>query len=141
VQNPILWSLENPELYQVKTIIKQNDTIVDEVTTKCGFRTIAFTADSGFYLNGKQVKIKGVCNHQDHAGVGIAVPDSLWEFRLRQLKAMGANAYRCAHNPPSKKLLDLCDQMGMMVMDENRHFNASTEYLGQLQWLVRRDRN
>ena len=69
------------------------------------------------------------------------MPDSIWEFRLRKLKEMGANAYRCAHNPPSKELLDLCDRMGMLVMDENRHFNPSPEYMAQLEWLVRRDRN
>ena len=106
-----------------------------------GFAQSVSTLTKGFFLNDEPLKLQGVCNHQDHAGVGIAVPDSLWEFRLRKLKEMGANAYRSAHNPPSKELLDLCDRMGMMVMDENRHFNASAEYLGQLEWLVRRDRN
>nr|MBB6150003.1 beta-galactosidase/beta-glucuronidase [Mucilaginibacter sp. SP1R1] len=141
VQNPTLWSLENPALYQVKTTIKQNDTVVDEITTKCGFRTIAFTADSGFYLNGKRVKIKGVCNHQDHAGVGVAVPDALREFRLRKLKEMGVNAYRCAHHAPAAEFLEACDSLGMLVMDENRNFNISPEYIRQLEWMVRRDRN
>jgi beta-galactosidase len=141
LQNPTLWTLENPELYEVKTTVSKNDIVVDEVTTKCGFRSIAFTADSGFYLNGKHVKIKGVCNHQDHAGVGVALPDALWEFRLRKLKDMGANAYRCAHHAPAKEFLDACDSMGIMVMDENRNFNTSPEYIQQLEWMVRRDRN
>jgi beta-galactosidase len=140
-QNPVLWTLENPALYQVKTTVKLNNTIVDEVTTKCGFRTIAFTADSGFYLNGKHVKIKGVCNHQDHAGVGVAVPDALWEFRLRKLKEMGVNAYRCAHHAPAAEFLEACDSLGILVMDENRNFNTSPEYIRQLEWMVRRDRN
>jgi beta-galactosidase len=141
VQNPRLWTLESPELYQVKTTIKQNNAVVDEVNTKCGFRTIEFTADSGFYLNGKHVKIKGVCNHQDHAGVGVAVPDALWEFRLRKLKEMGVNAYRCAHHAPAAEFLEACDSLGILVMDENRNFNTSPEYIRQLEWMVRRDRN
>src|SRR5207237_6794679 len=82
----------------------------------------------------------GCCN-QDQGCVGVAVPESLWEFRSRKLEEMGANAYRTAHKPPSKELLDDCDRMGMMVMDENRHFNDAPEYLGQLEWMVRRDRN
>lgn len=141
VQRPILWEVGNPALYQVKTEIKQNNATVDAVTTTCGFRTIAFTADSGFYLNGKRLKIKGVCNHQDHAGVGVAVPDALWEFRIRKLKEMGANAYRCAHNAPATEFLAVCDSLGMLVMDENRNFNTSPEYMKQLEWMVRRDRN
>ena len=141
VSNPRLWTLEKPELYTVKTTVRQNNRIIDEETTRCGFRTILFTADSGFYLNGQHVKIKGVCNHQDHAGVGVAVPDALWEFRLRRLKEMGVNGYRCAHNPPAKEFLEACDSLGMLVMDENRNFNTSPEYIRQLQWMVRRDRN
>jgi len=109
--------------------------------TSCGFRTIRFTADSGFYLNDKRLKLKGVCNHQDHAGVGVAVPNSIWDFRLRKLKEMGVNAYRCAHNPPAAEFLDACDRIGILVMDENRNFNTSPEYTRQLEWMVRRDRN
>ena len=141
VQKPVLWTLENPELYYAKTTILQKDAVVDEVITKCGFRTIAFTADSGFYLNGKHVKIKGVCNHQDHAGVGVAVPDAIWEFRLRKLKEMGVNAYRCAHHAPAAEFLEACDSLGILVIDENRNFNVSPEYIRQLEWMVRRDRN
>ncbi|MEA5404625.1 beta-galactosidase GalA [Arcicella sp. DC2W] len=141
VDNPTLWTLENPYLYQVKTIVKQANVIVDSVVTNCGFRTIRFDADSGFFLNEKNIKIQGVCNHQDHAGVGVAVPESIIEFRLRKLKEMGVNAYRCSHHPPSVEFLDLCDKMGIMVMDENRNFNISSEYMNQLRWMVRRDRN
>lgn len=141
VTNPQLWSVDQPTLYTVQTTVKQNNGIVDEVVTQCGFRTIRFTADSGFYLNDKRLKIQGVCNHQDAAGVGVAVPDAIWEFKIRKMKEMGVNAWRCAHNPPSKEFLDLCDRMGMMVMDENRNFNNSPEYIRQLQWMVRRDRN
>jgi len=141
VQNPALWSVEKPTLYKAVTVIKQNGKVVDEVVTKCGFRTIRFTKDNGFYLNDKPVKLQGVCNHQDHAGVGVAVPDALWEFRLRRLKEMGVNAYRCSHNPPAKEFLEACDSIGILVMDENRNFNVSPEYVRQLEWMVQRDRN
>ncbi len=141
VSGPELWSLEDPALYRVVATVKEGGRTVDELTVKCGFRTIRFTADSGFYLNGKYVQVKGTCNHQDMAGVGVAVPDALWEFRLRRLKELGSNAYRCAHNPPAAELLDACDSLGMLVMDENRNFNTTAEYIRQLQWMVRRDRN
>jgi len=141
IHQPRLWSIEDPVLYQVKTVLKQNGHILDEVTTTCGFRTIRFDARSGFFLNDKHVKIKGVCNHIDHAGVGTAVPDALWDFRFEKIKEMGANAFRSSHNAPSKRVLDICDSLGILVMDENRNFNSSPEYLSQLEWMVRRDRN
>jgi len=141
VNKPVLWSIDNPTLYTVSSKIIDKAGNADEEVLKCGFRTIRFDADSGFYLNDKNIKIKGVSNHQDHAGVGVAVPDALWEFRVRKLKEMGANAYRCSHNPPAKEFLDVCDSLGMLVMDENRHFNTSPEYLNQLKWMVKRDRN
>jgi beta-galactosidase len=138
---PRLWSVDQPNLYTVRTTLLQGGKPVDGVDTQAGFRTIRFDAKNGFFLNDQPLKLKGTSNHQDHAGVGIAVPDSLWEFRLRKLKEMGSNAFRSAHNPPAKELLDAADRLGMLVMDETRHFNASTEYLEQLRWLVRRDRN
>ncbi|MBC8054263.1 MAG: glycoside hydrolase family 2 protein [Sphingobacteriaceae bacterium] len=141
VSNPELWSPENPALYKVITRVKQNGRQSDSLVTFCGFRTTRFDTNTGFYLNDKSVKLKGVCNHQDHAGVGVAVPHSILEFRLRKLKEMGVNAYRCSHNPPDAELLNLCDRMGIMVMDENRNFNSSPEYVRQLEWMVRRDRN
>jgi beta-galactosidase len=141
VINPKLWSVDEPTLYKVQTTVTQNGKIIDSVSANCGFRTIRFDKDSGFYLNGNRLKIKGVCNHQDHAGVGVAVPNALWEFRIRKLKEMGVNGYRCSHNPPAKEFLDACDRMGLLVMDENRNFNSSPEYVRQLEWMVRRDRN
>ena len=141
VSNPHLWSVDDPYLYTVETKVKQNGKLLDEATTKCGFRTIRFDKDTGFYLNDQPMKLKGTCNHIDHAGVGVAMPNSLWEFRLRKLKEMGSNAYRCAHNPPSREFLQVCDSIGIMVMDENRNFNSSPEYIRQLQWLIQRDRN
>lgn len=141
VTSPRLWSVDEPTLYQIRTIVTCEGNVVDEVTNICGFRTIRFDAANGFFLNDQPMKLHGVCDHQDHAGVGVAVPDSLWEFRLRKLKEMGVNAYRCAHNPPAKEFLDECDRMGILVMDENRNFNTSPEYIRQLEWMVRRDRN
>ena len=138
---PRLWSVDDPVLYRVRTAVEQNGAVLDQLTTECGFRTLRFDAEKGFFLNDQPLKLKGVCNHQDHAGVGVAVPDSLWDFRLRRLKEMGVNAYRCAHNPPAAEFLSACDRLGMLVMDENRNFNTSPEYIRQLEWLVRRDRN
>jgi beta-galactosidase len=141
VTAPELWSLEKPALYSVRTVVKQNGAEVDNVTTQCGFRTIRFDPDKGFFLNDKHVELLGTCNHQDMAGVGVAVPDSMWDFRVRRLKEMGANANRCAHNPPAAEFLDACDRLGMLVMDENRDFGSAPENLRQLDWMVRRDRN
>jgi beta-galactosidase len=141
VAAPQLWSVDKPNLYTVRTTVLQGDKAVDSLDTKAGFRTIRFDAKKGFFLNEQPLKLMGTANHQDHAGVGVAVPDSIWDFRVRKLKEMGSNAYRTAHNPPAKELLDAADRQGMLVMDETRHFNASPEYLKQLQWLVRRDRN
>jgi beta-galactosidase len=141
VNSPQLWSVEHPNLYEVRTLVSSDNQPVDAVTTKCGFRTIRFDAKEGFFLNDQPLKLQGTSNHQDHAGVGVAVPDAIQEFRIRKLKEMGSNAYRTAHNPPSRELLEICDRLGMLVMDETRHFNASPEYLKQLEWLVRRDRN
>ncbi len=141
VESPRLWSVDEPTLYDLRTVVTHNGQEIDQVVTRCGFRTIRFDAAEGFFLNDQPLKIKGVCNHQDHAGVGVAVPDSLWEYRIRRLKEMGANAYRCAHHPPAAEFLDACDRQGLLVMNENRNFNTTPEYMRQLEWLVRRDRN
>jgi beta-galactosidase len=112
-----------------------------EISVRYGYRTIRFDPDHGFVLNDQPLKLKGTCNHQDHAGVGVAVPDSIHEFRIRRLKEMGCNAIRCAHNPPAPELLDACDRLGMLVMDENRNFGSSPEHLAKLRSMVLRDRN
>lgn len=138
-----IWELDRPRLYRVEAKLLDTKTgeTLDETSLRIGFRTIRFDADKGFFLNGKPVKIYGTCNHQDHACVGVALPKSVERFRIRKLKEMGCNAYRSAHNPPSASLLDVCDELGMLVMDENRHFSTAEQYLEHLQWLVRRDRN
>jgi beta-galactosidase len=141
VNNPAIWSLEKTNLYRVTTRVLQAGKAQDEVSLNTGFRTIRFDAAQGFFLNGVHVKLQGVCIHQDHAGVGVAVPDSVWEFRLRRLKEMGVNAIRFSHNAPAAEVLDMVDRMGFVVMDENRNFNPSADYLKQLEWMVKRDRH
>ncbi len=141
VSNPTLWSIENPYLYKVVSTLKTDKTVKDQTETTFGIRTVVFDAQKGFLLNGKPVKIKGVCVHQDHAGVGVALPDRLQYYRIEKLKEMGCNAYRSAHHPPTPELLDACDKLGMLVMDENRLFTSSPEFLGQFERLILRDRN
>ncbi|MBD8737562.1 beta-galactosidase GalA [Sphingomonas sp. CFBP 13706] len=138
---PQPWSPDTPTLYRVIMRLIQDGRVEDATDTAIGFRTLRFDAARGFFLNGQPLKIKGVCAHQDHAGVGVAVPDSLWDYRLRRLKAMGANALRCAHNPPAAELLDAADRLGIMVMDEHRELSAADDTLDRLGWLIRRDRN
>lgn len=141
VAQPQLWSLESPALHRLVTVIRAGDMEVDRYETSFGIRTVRFDPDHGFFLNGKHVLLKGTNNHQDHAGVGVALPDALQEFRLRRLKEMGNNAYRTAHQPPTPELLDACDRLGMLVVDEGRLMGPSPEQLGQLEALIRRDRN
>ena len=141
VKDPRLWSVDSPNLYRlVQTMMKENST-VDATETTFGIRTIRFDAEKGFFLNGKPLKIKGVCCHHDHAAVGSALPDRIQEFRIEKLKEMGCNAYRCAHNPPTPELLDACDRLGMLVLDEQRMMGSSQEILSQLEGLILRDRN
>jgi len=141
VENPSSWSLENPHLYRLVTTIVGGGQILDRCETPFGIRTFHFDPDEGLFLNGEHVKVRGTCNHQDHAGVGTALPDRLQFFRIARLKEMGANAYRTSHNPPTPALLDACDRLGMLVMDETRMMSSSKEGLSQLERMVRRDRN
>ena len=104
-------------------------------------RTFRFDANEGFFLNGKYMKLQGTNNHQDHAGVGSALPDYMNYYRIRLLKNMGCNAYRASHNPPTPELLDACDSLGMLVMDENRLLNSSEENMSQFERMILRDRN
>ncbi|HJQ71546.1 MAG TPA: beta-galactosidase GalA [Blastocatellia bacterium] len=138
---PNLWSLESPYLYTLESLVKSNGRVIDHRTTRFGIRTIRFDKDRGLFVNDKPVKIKGVCCHQDHAGVGAALPDRLQYFRVEKLKQMGANAYRAAHNPPTTELLEACDRLGMLVVDENRLIGSSPEMMSRFERLVLRDRN
>jgi beta-galactosidase len=135
------WSVETPHLYRWITRLLIGTEEIDRTETIFGIRSIRFDANLGFLLNGKPVKLKGTCNHQDHAGVGVAIPDRLWAFRLERLQAMGSNAYRCAHNPPAPELLDECDRRGVLVIDENRRLGDSKHILEQVESMILRDRN
>ena len=141
VVDPKLWSLESPYLHKLKTVIRSGEKIVDTYETIFGIRTVRFDPNEGFFLNGKHLKILGTADHQDHAGVGIAIPDALQEFRIKQLKEMGSNAIRTAHNPPTPELLDACDRLGMLVLDENRLMGINQEHLDCLERFIKRDRN
>jgi len=118
IDNPHLWSDTDPYLYTLESTVIVDGKPVDSVTTRIGIRTAAFDCDKGFLLNGKSVKIKGMCLHHDCGLTGAVGYRETWERRLRALKEMGCNGIRCAHNPPIPEFLDLCDEMGFLVMDE-----------------------
>lgn len=118
VPNPMLWDLESPYLYTLRSTIVAGKKVIDEVENTMGIRTIEYPLDKGFLLNGRQVKMKGVNLHHDGGAVGAAVPERVWERRLEILKSGGCNAIRTAHNAPAPEFLDLCDKLGMLVMDE-----------------------
>ena len=118
IPHPQRWDLDDPKLYRVVSEVRTWWRTLDDQTTTFGLRDAKFVADTGFWLNGKNFKLKGVCVHQDGGAFGAAVPMSVWEQRLTTLKAMGVNAIRTAHNPPAPEFLDLCDRLGLLVMDE-----------------------
>ncbi len=118
VERPALWSLQEPALYSLHTTIASGGVVMDELSTPFGIRRAHFDAAQGFSLNGEKVKLKGVCLHHDAGALGAAVPERVLERRLEILKDFGCNAIRTAHNPPAPELLDLCDRMGFVVVDE-----------------------
>jgi beta-galactosidase len=118
IENPVMWSIEGPNLYKALTTIRCNGMVCDDYQTTFGIRTFHFDANEGFFLNGNPVKIKGVCNHHDLGCLGAAVNKRAIERQLETLKDMGCNGIRTSHNPPAPELLDLCDRMGFIVMDE-----------------------
>ncbi|MEI9809789.1 MAG: glycoside hydrolase family 2 TIM barrel-domain containing protein [Bacteroidota bacterium] len=118
LSNPVLWSVDNPYLYKAVTQLISNGRVVDEYTTYFGIRSFVFDIDKGFLLNGQHVKIRGVCNHHDLGCLGTAINKSALQRQLQLLKDMGCNGIRTSHNPPAPELLDLCDEMGFIVMDE-----------------------
>lgn len=142
VAHPRLWSLETPVLHRLVTVVRGEDGAeIDRYETPFGIRTIRWDPNEGFFLNGRHVVLRGTNNHQDHAGVGVAVPDALWDFRIRKLKELGSNAYRCSHHPPAPELLAACDRLGMLVIDENRLVGTTDYHYDHLRRMVLRDRN
>lgn len=118
VEKPSLWSVEDPALYQLRTTLYNKGKKTDEVKEQVGFRTFRFDADKGFFLNDKNIKLKGLCIHDDAGALGSAVPRDVWERRLKTFKAMGCNSIRMSHNPHQDYLYDLCDKLGLLVQDE-----------------------
>lgn len=141
IANPMLWSPEQPYLYTLTACIKKDGKVIDAESVKFGVREVVFDKDRGLILNGKSIKLKGVNMHQDHAGVGAAIPDALLEYRIRQLKKMGCNAYRASHNPTTKAMLNVCDSLGMLVIEENRLTGISQYQIDMLKQTIRRARN
>ncbi len=151
IRRAALWSLGHRNLYRLHTVLATNGTTIDDRNTTFGIRTLRFSPNRGFFLNGKHVELKGTCDHQDFAALGIAVPDNILFWRVKKLRAMGSNAIRTAHNPPAPEFLDACDRLGMLVMEENRHLGDTynrkaapgTPYsrLANLRRMILRDRN
>jgi len=142
IKNPKLWGVKNPNLYKASISIIKNNEVIDVYNSKFGIRTIKFDANTGFFLNGENMKIKGVCLHHDGGLVGAAVPKGVWSRKLQILKDAGVNAIRISHNPASSEFLDLCDEMGFLVQDElfdewdnpkdkrfNQNESKSTDYI------------
>jgi beta-galactosidase len=153
IKNPRLWDLDHPNLYRVSTKLRAGNVTLDDEITSFGIREARFEAATGFWLNGKNLKMKGVCLHHDASAFGAAVPRRAWERRLELLKQFGVNAIRTAHNPPAPEFLDLCDRMGFLVMDElfdcwtvgknpaDYHLFFKEWSLMDIRDTVRRDRN
>lgn len=141
LSSPSLWDIETPNLYTLKTTVSVDGADVETQENRFGFRTIRFDKDAGFFLNGRNVKIQGVCCHQDYGLTGKAVPRRVQRYRLELLKEMGANGYRAAHYPHHAYTLDMLDELGFLVMSETRWYESTPEGMAQLDMLIKRDRN
>ncbi len=141
LSNPTLWSPETPNLYSAVVTVEAYGKARDAERISFGVRDIKWDADKGFFLNGKSVKIKGTCNHHDHAGVGAALPDRLQWYRVGVLKDMGGNAVRTSHNMPTPEWVEACDRLGMMMMCETRQMSSNPEGMAQLELMIKRYRN
>lgn len=141
LENISLWDTSVPYLYTVEITVFSDGNAMDTERTSLGIRKIEYTTDKGFLLNDKHVRIQGLCCHQDHAGVGIAIPDDVWKYRFAQMKKMGCNAYRSAHHQPSKEVLDICDRMGILVLSETRRMSSAPSDLEELRTVIKQGRN
>ena len=140
-ENPHLWDVDDPYLYTVRTTVLRGGEAVDVSETRTGFRYYACDPEKGFFLNGRRMEIKGVCAHEDCGLLGKAVPANVHRYKMELLKEMGANGYRTSHYQQHKAILDACDELGFIVLDEARWFSSTEEGIAQLETLVRRDRN
>lgn len=137
VEDPMLWDVDDPQLY---TLTLTFDGEIEQ-RVNFGFKDVRFSPDEGFFLNGKSRKLNGVCLHGDFAGLGVALPYEILFHKYKVMKEMGVNAVRTSHNPPAPEVLDICDRLGILLMDETRMFGSSAEAIRQLEGLVTRDRN
>ena len=138
---PELWDIDRPYLYKAVTKLYKNGELCDEYETKTGFRTYYADPDKGFFLNGRHVKIKGVCAHQDCGLTGKAVSDNVNRYKIGLIKQMGANGYRTSHYPQNSAIMDALDELGFIVMEETRWYDSTPEAKAQLEFMVKRDRN
>ncbi len=138
---PMLWDIDNPSLYNVKTYVYSDDELIDEVETRIGFRTVELSPTEGVLLNGKRIKLKGVCDHMDFGLLGKAVSDNICRHKISLIKSMGSNALRTAHYPHNEATMDACDEQGLLVFNETRRFESCDESMEALEMLVKRDRN
>ena len=141
ISSPALWSPDSPKLYTAVVSVSSGGKVVDAERVTFGVRTAQFTADKGFFLNGENIKLQGTCNHQDHAGVGAALPDRIQYFRAAVLRQMGCNAVRTSHNMPTPEWVQACERLGLMMMCETRQMSSSPEGLAQLAVMIKRYRN
>ena len=141
MDNITLWDTENPYLYRIVTKVYRDNVLIDETGDNFGIRQITFDADKGIFLNGRNIKIKGLCCHQDHAAVGIASYRDVWEYRLKQMKSMGMNGFRSAHHAADEIVLNLCDELGILVMGETRRMSSARDDVEAIRTLVKKDRN
>lgn len=140
IQNPRLWAVGEGNLYTLRVTLVEDGRAVDSCEKRIGFRTLRFDKDEGFFLNGVHTVMKGMCYHEDEGNLGWNIGRETYERRVRNLLAMGGNAYRCSHNAPAQELLELCDEYGVLVMDECRRYDTGPVALHELEWMVRRDR-
>ncbi len=145
INSPQLWDLDTPRQYTLRVTLhkKTGEAFVpcDCCEQRFGFREVVLTADRGLLLNGRSVKLKGVCAHLDFGLTGKAVPDNICRYKVRLYREMGANAFRASHYPHQEATMDACDELGLLVMDETRRFESNPDALAQMEMLVRRDRN
>ena len=137
-----LWTIRAPALYTVRTrLLSASGAVLDEDNTTIGFRSLRYAADTGFHMNEEHVKVRGFCDHNDFANVGVGVPDRINLFRAQAARSIGGNGRRTSHNPPDPSMLDVYDRVGIVVMDENRDFEVGQRYYDNMADLVQRDRN
>ena len=141
VPNVQRWDLDTPNIYQLRTTVLRGGAPVDTYETNFGYRTIEYTVNDGFFLNGKKTFILGYGSHQDFTGFGIGITDSISEFKMRRFQSMGFNLFRTAHNPFAPALYDACDKIGLLCMDENRRFRSTPDVKDELIRMIKRDRN